>query len=562
MRSSDCLIAEICRVFAGQRAPVLANNIGDLHVGPEGTIIGFDQLLGYAAAASGRAAVRWTPATGTTQITPPGRATVTFSGPGPHHELAHVLPALVSALERLDHPTALIIDWADASITRPGEPLGTVGELLSSAATDPVLERAGHRLVIVDRSGTASGALGALPGLHCVNVNLPNHDERVAFLAHFQNVHITNTLAAIATDETVERVADAANGMSLRRLLSLMGELGYDGSDLTAAALAAAKHDFVVQHTNGALRPLSATRTLDEIAGLHNVRLMLERHAASNRPMRHFILGGPPGTGKSTVIAAIAEAMGRTAVTLGGLRDQFVGMSEQRTERMIQTAEAMSPMILFIEEIDQTLAGDDGPSGDSGVSKRINARLWEWTGEVSSRPGVLVIGATNKPSALGTRVRDRFAIVPILHPDPADALDILRITAARDGRTIDVDAAAAVLAANPMLRSGRTLAELAHNAGTSVDLSTGARNGHITGDALLLAMAETLPQSTDAEEELMALDAIRLTSHRSLLPWEAARIRGVRSEPPGYVIPYLNADGTFDLATLDARINQLRRHHG
>ncbi len=563
MRSSDAISDELCRVIAGGRTAILTGNVGDFHVGPEGSIVELKELLAYAAASANLSTVMWTPATGTRQVTPPGRAAVRFNGPGPSHDFAPALHRLLQELDRADQPVLLVVDWASAALGRPEDPIGIVGELLCNAATDPVLTRVGHRMLIIDRDGSAARVLARLPGMRRVGVPLPNFDERAAFLLQLQCVHRSSSLASVAEDETIEDVARAANGMSLRALHALMGELSHEGRRLGTDELWPVKRDFLLQHTDGALRMIPGDESLDNIAGFQNIKLLAEQmRAMPGHAQRHMVFVGPPGTGKSTVAAALGPEFGRTPVALGRVHDRYVGGSEERMQTAIETAEAMAPSLAFVDEIDQTLSGDDGPSGDSGVTKRINAMIWQWTGRVGPELPVLMIAATNKPEQLGERVLDRFIVVPVLHPDPTEAADIVRITAARSGRQVDLTGLAQLLVSAVAPLSGRTLAEITHDAAGIADRTIGQRAEIIDRESIQRALADRMPSVGAAGEELMALQAIRYTRRRSLLPWNAARLRGVDYEVPAYLSRFVDSTGEVDIEALDGRIRELGRSRG
>ncbi len=71
---------------------------------------------------------------------------------------------------------------------------------------------------------------------------------------------------------------------------------------------------------------------------------------------------GPPGVGKSAFAKALGSEVGRPTLSLdiGGLMGSLVGQSEQNTRRALATVEAMSPCVLFIDEVEKALAGTNG----------------------------------------------------------------------------------------------------------------------------------------------------------------------------------------------------------
>ena len=68
-----------------------------------------------------------------------------------------------------------------------------------------------------------------------------------------------------------------------------------------------------------------------------------------------------------------------------------MGSSEARTREEISRAEAMSPCILWIDEIDKAFGGD--ARSDGGTSQRVLASLLTWMAEKES--AVFVIATAN-----------------------------------------------------------------------------------------------------------------------------------------------------------------------
>lgn len=109
-----------------------------------------------------------------------------------------------------------------------------------------------------------------------------------------------------------------------------------------------------------------------------------------------LLLVGIQGTGKSLSAKAIAKNWNMPLLKLdvGRLMGSLVGESESRTREMIRTAEAMSPCVLWVDEIDKAFAGVTGPQGDSGVASRMFGSFITWMQE-KTKPVFIVATANN-----------------------------------------------------------------------------------------------------------------------------------------------------------------------
>ena len=139
-----------------------------------------------------------------------------------------------------------------------------------------------------------------------------------------------------------------------------------------------------------------------DIGGLKILKNWLnQRHQAFSSEAREYglplpkgvLLVGPQGTGKSLTAKAIASnwSMPLLKLDVGRLFSGLVGSSEARTRETISRAEAMSPCILWIDEIDKGFGGD--ARSDGGTSQRVLASLLTWMAEKES--AVFVIATAN-----------------------------------------------------------------------------------------------------------------------------------------------------------------------
>ncbi len=146
--------------------------------------------------------------------------------------------------------------------------------------------------------------------------------------------------------------------------------------------------------------------TLDKIGGLDSLKTwLLQRQRAFSEEARRFglphpkglLLVGIQGTGKSLCAKAIAHLFRLPLLRLdmGRLFDgSLVGRSESRTRQMVQLAEATSPCVLWIDELDKAFAGLGSAHSDSGTSARVFATLMTWMQE-RERPVFMVATANN-----------------------------------------------------------------------------------------------------------------------------------------------------------------------
>ena len=97
-----------------------------------------------------------------------------------------------------------------------------------------------------------------------------------------------------------------------------------------------------------------------------------------------LLIVGIPGTGKSLTAKATAGAFGLPLLRLdmGRVFGGVVGQSEANLRSVIQTAEAVSPCVLWIDEIEKGFSGSKSSgSTDGGTSSRVFGSFLSWMQE-------------------------------------------------------------------------------------------------------------------------------------------------------------------------------------
>ncbi|TVP67616.1 MAG: AAA family ATPase [Leptolyngbya sp. LCM1.Bin17] len=117
---------------------------------------------------------------------------------------------------------------------------------------------------------------------------------------------------------------------------------------------------------------------------------------------RGLLLWGPPGTGKTLLAKAIAAQARANFIAVNGpeLLSRWVGAAEQAVRELFAKARQAAPCVIFIDEIDTLVPARGQFQGDSGVSDRVVGQLLTELDGLQGCPNVLLIVATNRPSAL------------------------------------------------------------------------------------------------------------------------------------------------------------------
>ena len=143
---------------------------------------------------------------------------------------------------------------------------------------------------------------------------------------------------------------------------------------------------------SGVLELVDAPDSLDDIGGLEVLKEYLEKKAkiigdlsnaidfGVNTPKGIFIVG-MPGCGKSLCAKASATLFNvpLLKMDIGSMMGKYLGESEGNFRKAIKTAEAASPCVLWIDEIEKAFSG---VSGDNDSLTRIFGYFLSWMQEI------------------------------------------------------------------------------------------------------------------------------------------------------------------------------------
>jgi AAA+ superfamily predicted ATPase len=278
---------------------------------------------------------------------------------------------------------------------------------------------------------------------------------------------------------------------------------------------------------SGLLEDVEVAVSMDEVAGIEVLKHWLEQRRSlidgdhpTLAPPRGVLLLGVPGSGKSMCAKAIATLWKRPLMRLdaGVLYDKWVGESERRLRQALAQAEAMAPLVLWIDEIEKAFAAAASHSTDGGLSQRLFGSLLTWMQE--RRSAVFLVATANDIEALPAELlrKGRFDEIFFLDlPDERTRRELFRIHLGKRQQPLErFDLPALALAAEEF--SG---AEIEHTVTTALIECDATSTVPLDTAGVLRAIRTTTPLAITMAEQVSRLRS-----------WALVRCRRAGGEVP------------------------------
>ena len=188
---------------------------------------------------------------------------------------------------------------------------------------------------------------------------------------------------------------------------------------------------------SGILEMIPLKESLEDIGGLENLKDWLKRKAFIikdlNRALsfgvsspKGVLIAGVPGCGKSLSAKAAASLfeVPLLKMDMGRLMGKYVGESEENMRRALALAEAVSPCVLWVDELEKAFAGIGGASSTE-VTTRLFGNFLTWLQEKTSP--VYVVATANDITKLPPELLRKGRFDEIFYVDLPDIEERRRI---------------------------------------------------------------------------------------------------------------------------------------
>ncbi|MCG8858891.1 AAA family ATPase [Tenacibaculum finnmarkense] len=241
--------------------------------------------------------------------------------------------------------------------------------------------------------------------VHIMDLEYPNSDDIKAIYDKVCNDFEINNI------DPDEDLIESALGLTIMEAERAFSRAYIEDKELTSVQIPIIiKEKENIIKKSGFLEYYHPKETMDDVGGLDNLKDWLQKRGRGfDKHAKEFgletpkgiLLLGIPGTGKSLIAKAIGSEWQFPLLRLdmGKIFGGIVGESERNIRGALNIAEAISPSILWIDEIEKGMSGISSSGGsDGGTTARVLGTFLTWMQE-KEKP-VFVVATANNISQL------------------------------------------------------------------------------------------------------------------------------------------------------------------
>jgi len=248
-----------------------------------------------------------------------------------------------------------------------------------------------------------------------LDLPFPNSEEIQEILLNFIAKKETDEKKSLNIDSLVIRkLSIILRGLTEYQINNLLEKANFEGRDFNdydeiSKVIGSTKKQILKK--SNLLEIIETSENLNSIGGLKNLKKWLQTKA---KVMTHIeaakeyevdlpkgiLVVGMPGCGKSLTAKACASVFGLQLIRfdIGRLLGKYVGESENNMRKALSLAEAISPCVLWVDEIEKAFSGIGSSGGGNEVTTRLFGQFLTWMQEKQSI--VFIVATANDISGI------------------------------------------------------------------------------------------------------------------------------------------------------------------
>lgn len=225
-------------------------------------------------------------------------------------------------------------------------------------------------------------------------------------------IEFTKDLDIQVLEDVLSEIALSFKGLNEFQIKQILNLAYQDGGvlDFDDKQLILSQKEQLIKKA-GLLEMIPVHETIDDIGGLENLKEWLYKKECIFNQLdkatkfgvdipKGIMIVGMPGCGKSLDAKATAKLFEIPLVRLdvGRLLGKYIGESEENMRKALRLSEAISPCVLWIDEIEKAFSGVGGSGGGSDVTTRLFGQFLTWMQEKENT--VFIVATANNISRI------------------------------------------------------------------------------------------------------------------------------------------------------------------
>lgn len=257
--------------------------------------------------------------------------------------------------------------------------------------------------IIISNDNTVEKEIDYLTSI--INIKKPDLNGIKSYVYNYINQYSIEY-----KEDDIEELCFALLGLSYIQIHQILNRFKTSGiiSSYSKQIIIQEKSEIIEK--SGIIELITFKENINDIGGLDTLKDWLKNKAEIFSRLEEAIefgvdipkgllLMGMPGCGKSLSAKAAARLFNLPLLRLdiGRLLGKYVGESEENFRNALELAESISPVILWVDEIEKAFSGIDQSGGASDITKRLFGHFLTWLQEKENT--VFVVATANDISS-------------------------------------------------------------------------------------------------------------------------------------------------------------------
>lgn len=366
--------------------------------------------------------------------------------------------------------------------------------------------------------------VSTLPHLLEVEVPSPDLAIRKHFISWFNRTQLENRKIKLWGSQ--EDLATFTAGLSLHAVMQLLKGATHEDKKLTQETVLAKVESYIQsQLGEDVVEFKKPSHSLKDIVGFSDLKQFLKNEliprfsATGEESLAGAAVAGPIGGGKTFMFEAVAAELDMVVLVIKNIRSQWFGQTDVIFERLRRVLNALSKVLIFIDEADTQLGGVGADAHPT--ERRLTGRIQSMMSDPQMRGRVIWLLVTARIHLLSPDLRRPGRagdlIIPVLDPEGSDIDEFLSWVVKP------------VLGKAPNADQIKALREATHNYSAAsyaalrseLKAKSGRHEKTLSFDEIIAIISDHLPPAIGATRRYQTLQALLNCTRRSLLPENA-----------------------------------------